>query len=98
MKFVTCIGATSGMNLMTISPLFVFMCARYVCFGSNFTPVNIGTFVRHAGSFLFTAAFAICASIALIAASEFVAAAGAIFSTGFAASADVLDGGVDVAG
>src|SRR5258706_8199624 len=82
MKFVTCIGATSGLNLISISPLFVTMCARYDLAGSNLATVGILSFVRQAASVLFTASLAICASIDLTTAST-PAAAGLV---GFAAS------------
>src|SRR5260221_2428651 len=74
MKFVTCIGATSGLNLITISPLFVIMCARYDLAGSNLATVGSLSFVRQAGSVLVAAFLAICASIDLTAASTAPAA------------------------
>src|ERR1041385_3300276 len=69
MKFVTCIGATSGLNLIVIEPLFVTIVAMYDFAGSNFATVGILSFVRHCGSDLSTVSLAICASIEAIAAS-----------------------------
>src|SRR5262249_25505275 len=69
MKFATCSGATSGLNLIRISPLFVTMRAKYDFAGSNLGAVGSFSFVRHAGSFLSMPSLAIWASMALTAAS-----------------------------
>src|ERR1043166_6043563 len=85
MKFVTCIGATSGLNLITISPLFVIMWARYDLVGSNLATVGILSFVFQFGSDLFGAFLAICASIDLTTASTAGAAGlAAVFAAALA--------------
>src|SRR5262249_39778765 len=87
MKLVTCIGATSGRNLITISPLFVTMWARYDFAGSNFAIVGALSLVFHAASDLFTASFAIWASMDFTTASTAGAAA---FAAGLAAALAVV--------
>ena len=91
MKLVTCIGATSGRNLIVTLPLLVFMCAQYVWVGSNVASFGFGSDVRQVFEDLSTFAAAICVSIACTALSltevGFFTAAVAAEAAGFATTA-----------